>query len=113
MKLKTKLIALLILVPLAASAFQCGSFNVHLDHYQSSINGDLVKVLGQQFTGAPRDCDNSIITLLPDSITVTDRMYKLTTTAGHSTLELLTKENTPRTLNRERCGKVSITGLME
>lgn len=113
MKLKTKLVALLILAPLTTNAFQCGSFSVHLDRYQSSINGDRVKLLGQQFTGAPRDYDNSIITLLPDSITVTDRMYKITTTAGQSTLELLTKENPPRTLNRESCGKVSITGLME
>ncbi|WP_241650996.1 hypothetical protein [Rosenbergiella nectarea] len=54
-----------------------------------------MKVLVQRFTGAPRDYDNSIITLLPDSITVTDRMYKLTTTAGQSTLELLAKENPP------------------
>ncbi|MBT0723636.1 hypothetical protein HH682_04095 [Rosenbergiella sp. S61] len=72
-----KLLALLILAPLTASAFQCGGFNVHLDRYQSSISGDRVKVLGQQFNGAPRDYDNSIITLLPDSITVTDRMYKI------------------------------------
>jgi len=49
MKLKTKPIALLILAPLTASAFLCGSFSVHLDRYQSSINGDRVKVLGQQF----------------------------------------------------------------
>ncbi|WP_294900554.1 hypothetical protein [Tatumella sp. UBA2305] len=111
--MKSIFAVLIGLYSLSANAFQCGGFSVHLDRYQSNINGDRMKVTGLQFTGVSRDYDNSIITLLPDSITVTDRMYKLFTTAGQSTLELLTKENPPRTLSRERCDKANIFYLME
>ena len=87
----------------ALSAIQCGPFNVQVNPNWLSINADKVQVAGIQFYGAPRDYSYSSITLTPTSITAAGRQYRITARGGNATLELLTKENPPRILNRELC----------
>lgn len=102
--MRAYLLLVALSIPAAATAFQCGSFNVSLSRYHSTINGDPVKVASKHFTAAPGDYSNSIITLKPDNITINDQMYRITTVSGFSTLELLTTESPPRVLNRGECG---------
>lgn len=87
----------------ALSAIHCGGFTVQPDRYRTTINGDVVHIIDAQFYGAPRDYSQATIKLSPDAITTIDRQYRLSTQGGNALLELMTRENPPRVLNRERC----------
>lgn len=80
-----------------------GGFTIQPDRYRTTINGDVVHIVDAQFYGAPRDFSQAAIKLLLDAITTTDRQYRLETQGGNALLELMTRENPPRVLNRERC----------
>lgn len=97
------LAAVLISSAPALSAIHCGGFTIQPDRYRTTINGDVVHIVDAQFYGAPRDFSQAAIKLLPDAITTTDRQYRLETQGGNALLELMTRENPPRVLNRERC----------
>ena len=97
------LAAVLISSAPALSAIHCGGFTIQPDRYRTTINGDVVHIVDAQFHGAPRDYGRATIKLLPDAITTTDRQYRLETQGGNALLELMTRENPPRVLNRERC----------
>ncbi|WP_455811837.1 hypothetical protein [Pseudomonas graminis] len=94
----------------ALSVIHCGSFSIQPDRYRTAINGDVVHIVDRQFYGAPRDYSQATITLLPDAITTTDRQYRLMTQGGNALLELMTRENPPRVLNRVRCD-AGLTGF--
>ncbi len=88
------LIATYIFISLPAlSAIQCGQFNAQVNPNWMTINGDTVRITGTQFYGAQGGFNYSSVTLVPTSITITDRQYRITARDGNATLELLTKEN--------------------
>lgn len=94
----------------ALSAIHCGGFTIQPDRYRTTINGDVIHIVDAQFYGAPRDFSQAAIKLLPDAITTTDRQYRLETQGSNALLELMTRENPPRVLNRERCD-AGLTGF--
>jgi hypothetical protein len=104
------LAAVLISSAPALSAIHCGGFTIQPDRYRTTINGDVVHIVDAQFYGAPRDFSQAAIKLLPDAITTTDRQYRLETQGSNALLELMTRENPPRVLNRERCD-AGLTGF--
>ncbi|WP_168393214.1 hypothetical protein [Erwinia amylovora] len=81
----------------------CGLFTVSLDQNRPTIDGNRVEVTSTQFTGAHGDYGSAVISLKPTAITTTNRQYRVTTINGSATLEILTTETPPRTLNREIC----------
>ncbi|QOI56571.1 hypothetical protein [Rouxiella badensis] len=97
------LAALIGLASLSAHAFQCGPFIVNPDHYRTTINGDLQNVVNVVFQDHTRSYNQATLTLLPKSLTDTDKQYRLIAAGGLTTLELLTREHPPRVLNRAVC----------
>ncbi len=101
--MRMMLAALISLTSLSAHAFQCGPFIVNPDHYRTTINGEVQTISNVSFQGYRHDYDQATITLLPKSITTTDKQYRLKANGEQTTLELLTCEQPPRVLNREVC----------